>query len=71
MTEILLTGTLSLNLIDQTIQGLLVPTHIRHYAVSLSKTLHPLLNTGSNQEDRKFVDLDIKHQPKNLKYILK
>ena len=36
--------------------------------VSLSKTLYPLLNTGSTQEDRKLsrhdckiVDLDVKH----------
>ena len=40
---------------------------------SLSKTLHLLLNTGSNQEDRKshLLDWDIKHRnkPANIVYI--
>ena len=43
--------------------------HQRHCVVSLIKTLHPLLSTGSTQEDRKIsrhdlkiVDLEVKHQ---------
>ena len=39
--------------------------------MSFSKTLYPLLSTGSTQEtsqhDRKFVDWDIKHQLKQTK----
>ena len=36
----------------------LFKTHWRHYVVSLSKTLYPLLSTGSCQEDRKTSQYD-------------
>ena len=41
-------------------------THQYHCVVSLSKTLYPLLSTGSTQEDRKASqhDWDLKHQHK-------
>ena len=32
--------------------------------MSLSNTPYPLLSTGLTQEDRKFVDWDIKHKSK-------
>ena len=34
-------------------KGCELETHGRHCVVSLSKTLYPLLSTGSTQEDRK------------------
>ena len=50
--------------------------HWRHCVVSLSNTLHPLLSTGSTQEDRKIsrhdlkiVDFEVKHKKTNNKLL--
>ena len=52
-------------------QNVWFKTHQRHGIVSLSKTLYPLLSTGSTQEvrktfwhDWKIVDRDVKHKHK-------
>ena len=51
----------------------LFKTNQRHCIVSFSKTLYPLLRTGSTQEDRKLsphdckiVNWDVKHQHKQV-----
>ena len=55
---------------DLRYRGCQLEPHWRHYIVSLSKTLYPLLSTGSSQEDpsrhnRKIVDWDVKKKQTN------
>ena len=58
---------LSGRVLDLRLRGCRFEPHWRHCIVSLSKTLYPLLNTGSTQEDshyRKIVNWDVKNRNK-------
>ena len=60
---------LSGRVLESKSRGCWLEPHWRHCLVSLSKTLYPLLSTGSTQEDPswvdwKNVDLDVKNQNK-------
>ena len=50
--------------LDWGLKGFEFENYWSHYVLSLSKTLYPLLSTGSTQDDisEKIIDMDIKHQ---------
>ena len=60
---------LSGRVLDSRSKGCGFKPHLRHCVVSLTKTLYPLLSTGSTKEDPsrhdlKIVDWDVKNQNK-------
>ena len=63
---------LSGRVLDSGLKGIGFEPHWRHCVVSLSKTLYPLLSTGStqgmSQHDGKIVDWDVKLQTKSIKH---
>ena len=59
------------SLLDLRLKGWWLESYQRHSVVFLSKTLNPLLSTGSTKEDRKMSRLDLKSVDWDIKHLNK